>query len=327
MRWRMSLKQMLKRGYIRNALGRRLPLSLQPPDYESGAGFIEIGDCLGKNGQIPCNLNFDDQCPVSSDHLGRDFGGDLKDGLAVEFKKFLEECPYVAVTSFVIPHYLGNKKGNEKNKLSHQGNQDWLAFYNDLSEQYNIEYALHGCYHHQKEVPFFARHTEFAFKDENEAHDVVYRGMQIFKECGWQVNGFRQPGWDINSDISICRVLNKLGLDYIAGSSLDAGFNSRGIERVSNYYPTVINGLINFPQNIDLDWDLERIRSEIDRLYELRALISIKGHFADKNVCNCLSQKNLEKLTKVASYINEKYKDSVEFITFADLAKKYAKCF
>ena len=285
-----------------------------------------LRDLRRVEGDAGCS-NFDDQCPVSHDHLGRDFGGDPTHGLAVKFKTFLEECPYVAVTSFVVPHYLGSKKGNEKSKLSHHSNQDWLSFYNDLSGQFNIEYALHGCYHYQKENPFFARHTEFAFKDENESLVTIHRGMQIFDECGWQVSGFRQPGWDINSDISICRVLNKLGVNYIAGSSLDAGFNSGGFERVSNYYPTLINGLINFPQNIELSWKFERIISEIDRLYELRALISIKGHFVDKDMRNCLSQNNIEKLTKLARYIRDKYKDSIEFTTFADLAKKYTKSF
>lgn len=86
--------------------------------------------------------------------------------------------------------------------------------------------------------------------------------------------------------------------------------------------PTIINGLINFPQNIELDWEFEKILSEIDRLYNLRALISIKGHFVDKEFCNCLSLNNLKKLTKIVSYIRNTYKDSIEFITFADMAKR-----
>lgn len=317
----MKFKNVTKRLLLK-LNGSPIPVSLRGCAYVLPVDTTVLCPEDYQEGKCFCNINFDDQCPVSSDHLGRDFGGNFKDGLAVEFKKFLEECPYAAVTSFVIPHYLGNKKGNEKNKLSHQSNQDWLAFYNDLSEKFNVEYALHGCYHHQKENPFFAPHTEFAFKNENEAHVAVCRGMQIFDECGWQVSGFRQPGWDINSDISVCRVLNKLGLTYIAGSSLDAGFNSGGIERVSNYYPTVINGLINFPQNIELDWNFEKIKREIDRLYKLRALISIKGHFVNKGVCNCLDGENLKKLAGVVKYINSSYADRINFITFTELAKR-----
>lgn len=181
---------------------------------------------------------------------------------------------------------------------------------------------MHGCYHFQEENPFFARHTEFAFKHEDETHVAVRRGMQVFDKCGWQVSGFRQPGWDINSDLNICRVLKQLGVNYIAGSSLDAGFNSGGIERVSNYYPTLINGIINFPQNIELDWEFERIRTEIDMLCKLRGLISIKGHFVDKGVCNCLNEENLVKLGSVVKYINGSYANRVEFITFTELAKK-----
>lgn len=321
-----SLKKFIKRSLLK-ITGCPLPLSFGSSDDVLCAPVKVLTPDIFQHSKVFCNLNFDDQCPVHCDSQGRDFGGNPSDGLAVRFKEFLQACPYVAVTSFVIPHFLGNRRGNVESKISHNTNREWLVFYNCLAEQYNIEYALHGCYHHQKENRFFSRHTEFAFKNQAAATSAINQGLSLFADAGWHAYGFRQPGWDINGDLSICSALKRCGLKYISGSSLDAGFNSGGVERVSNYYPTVVNGIINFPQNIELDWELDRICSEIDRLYDLQALISIKGHFADKNVCNCLSQKNLEKLTKVASYINKKYKDSVEFITFADLAKKYAKCF
>jgi predicted deacetylase len=325
----MLSKAILKRIFVKCLLRRNLPISLVPEDYKLPVETKTIDNMASKLGYIPCNVNFDDLCPQYGGKLGLDFGGNVGKGLSVKIRRLLEDYPHIAVTFFVVPNAMIYRNFlssfwhcRDKYDISSPSHAIWLEYYKSMAKTYNIEYAMHGCYHFQKENPFFARHTEFAFKNEDETHVAVRRGMQIFDECGWQVSGFRQPGWDINSDLNICRVLKKLGVNYIAGSSLDVGFNSGGIERVSNYYPTLINGLINFPQNVLLDWRIEKIYNQIDKIVGMEGMISIKGHFVSERMSNSFSSANIAKLRQALDYLSNKYDEKVEHFTLKQIAER-----
>jgi peptidoglycan/xylan/chitin deacetylase (PgdA/CDA1 family) len=232
--------------------------------YKLPVEIKTTGNMVSQVGCIPCNLNLDDLCPEYYDERGLDFGGNVEKGLSVEIKRLLEDYPHVAVTFFVVPnsmdyhHFLlPFQHCKDKYDISSPSHVIWLEYYRSLAKTYNIEYAMHGCYHRQSENLFFSRHTEFAFKRRNETLQTIIEGKKIFKKAGLEAFGFRQPGWDINSDMSLCDVLKETNFEYIAGSSFDAGLNAVR-ERVSNYYPTRVNGLVNFPQNVLLDWCIEK---------------------------------------------------------------------
>jgi len=323
----MILTKSLKRYIIKNILKRNLPLSLTDVTYLIPAS-IRILDSLPGN-KIFCNINLDDLCPKYFDEDGLDCGGDITRGLSVELKNFLKTCPDASITFFVIPCCISlrNKSGQaESNALRYNialpENRKWLHFYKDLSSRYSIEYAIHGCYHYQYENPFFGYHQEFSIKTEEESRTAVLKAIQIFSDAGLNPKGFRPPGWDMNSDLSLFQVLRENRLSYIAGSSNDGGFNI-GQQNVSNYYPTLIDGFLNLPQNIELDWSIKKIYSEIKHIVARRGIISIKGHFVSGGLPNSLTADNLKKLYQIISFLKQDYPAQIEYLTLHTIAEYY----
>jgi peptidoglycan/xylan/chitin deacetylase (PgdA/CDA1 family) len=321
------MKRFIKKEIITHLLRRQFPISLVNKNYTFPLECVVIENIARLDGKIPCNINFDDLCPIYHDETGLDFGGSIQKGLSVEIRKLLEDYPKIAMTFFVIPNariysksILSQRVHKDRYDISHPCYVDWLNYYKSLSDTYNIEYAMHGHTHWQSENPFFSRHTEFAFKNEKECSQAIVAGRNIFQKAGLDAAGFRQPGWDVNSEFSLCRVLKECGYRYIAGSSNDAGFNA-GMQRVSNYFPSTVGGILNFPQNVLLDWSIRKIREEIDKIIGMKGLISIKGHFVDRGMPNSCSKGNLSKLRAILDYLLEKYDDSVEYMTLSRLAK------
>lgn len=144
---------------------------------------------------------------------------------------------------------------------------------------------------------FFARHTEFAYKRMDESYQIL------------------------SSDLSLLDALKMANFKYIAGSSNDAGFNA-GIQKLSNYYPTVIGGFLNLPQNVLLDWSINKMREEIDKIIGIKGIISIKEHFVNRDMPNCLSGGNLHKLRSILEYLSKEYGDKIEYLTFRELAQR-----
>lgn len=324
----MLSKAILKRIFVKCLLRRSLPISLVPEDYKLPVETKTIDNMASKLGYIPCNVNFDDLCPQYGGKLGLDFGGNVGKGLSVEIRRLLEDYPHIAVTFFVVPNSMIYRnflssfwRCRDKYDISSPSHAIWLEYYKSMAKTYNIEYAMHGCYHRQSENLFFSRHTEFAFKRRNETLQTIIEGKKIFKKAGLEAFGFRQPGWDINSDMSLCDVLKEANFEYIAGSSFNAGLNAVR-ERVSNYCPTLVNGLVNFPQNVLLDWCIEKIYNQIDKIVGMEGMISIKGHFVNKGIPNSLSSANIVKLRQALDYLSNKYDEKVEHFTLKQIAEK-----
>ena len=218
----------------------------------------------------------------------------------------------------MIPNFKGNTiQFKDKFLLTNPEYSEWILFYTDLAKKYNLEYGLHGYFHLQKENPFFQPYTEFAFKTHDQALSCISKGVDIFNTIGWPITGFRQPGWDLSTSINLPQIAKNLHLKYIAANSFDGGYNACGIERISNHFPTLIDGVINFPQNIELDWPIELIYQNIDRLVKMKAFISIKGHFVNHSYPNCLNNENFKKMYLIVDYMN---KSNTKFITLNDLA-------
>ncbi len=216
-------KRAIKRILLKRVLRRSLPMSLVSPGYEPPVQIKPLEGLSAGNGKIPCNLNFDDLCPKYMDEYGVDFGGRADKGLSIEFKRFLDDYPHAGVTVFVIPLCMIRRRSlrfsrqpRDRYSIAAAEHAEWLDFYKKLAAKFNIEYALHGCHHRQFENLLFSRRTEFAFKNEKESAEAIALALTTFKLAGLEPCGFRQPGWDINSDLSLVRVLKKNGFDVVS---------------------------------------------------------------------------------------------------------------
>jgi peptidoglycan/xylan/chitin deacetylase (PgdA/CDA1 family) len=319
-------KTSIKRFVVRYLLGRDLPMSLVSQCYRLPLETRTVTDVASKTGCVPYNVNFDDLCPQFGSGHNLDCGGDIEKGLSQELKALVQEYPGAAFTIFVIPdgvripaRFLDVCLSRGRRDISSPVYARWLEYYKTLADRGHIEYAMHGCSHCQRENLLFSRHSEFAVKRRDETRRVVEEGLAIMRKADLAVRGFRAPAWDLNSDLSLIEVLREAGFWYIGGSSPDAGLNA-GQPRLSNDYPTEMGGLLNLPQNILLDWDMRLIEREIRRLVEAEGMISIKGHFANRLMTNCLNAVNLGKLRVILDHLHARYRGTIKPLTFAEIA-------
>ncbi len=320
----------IKRFIVLRVLKRNLPLSLVDSSFELPCSIKTLNASPYGN-QTCCNINFDDLSPKFCDEERLDFGGSVNQGLSSEMLKFLDAFPYAAITFFVVPSCISFTRKpsrslltSERYNIASRENRVWLNYYKSLSASYHVELSVHGCRHYQTENPFFGHHTEFAFKSETESLVAVTNAKRIFNLAGLSPKGFRPPGWDMNSDLSLCRALRENEFNYVASSSYDGGFNN-GRTRVSDYYPTMVDGLMNIPQNIELDWPLDRIKRRVAEIIsQHRGILSIKGHFVNGVLSNALTSDNIRKLYSIMAHLREEYFDQIEFATMEQIAERYS---
>ena len=294
------MKKLLKKIYLKST-NKSLPYSLNS---------VKI-DCQVLSLDEPtATISFDDQSPVYDVDRNIDYG--IINGV---LDNYLDELlnKNVAITSFVIPKF--NINGFEDNQFMLKKHKLWYSKLNKLQSN-KFEVAIHGLAHYQNKTPF-QNHCEFAFISNNDFEIKLKKSIELFQEIGFNPKGFRQPGWDFSTDISL-DTFSKSGLDYIAGSSLDAGLNSTNLN-MDKIFPCKINNLINMPQNIELKWGFDKITNEIDRIISLNGLVSIKAHFADNKVVNSLDKDNRIKLFEIVDYINDKH--NIQWKTFKDILK------
>lgn len=106
-------------------------------------------------------------------------------------------------TLFCIPML----EGNEKNSwLNNKG------FVKKLQEHDYFEIAQHGLTH-QAQDPKFGAQEFMGFSDED-IHKHVLEGKKILTRSGFDVKGFKAPGWFITPNTY--KILEDLGFDYIA---------------------------------------------------------------------------------------------------------------
>lgn len=319
-----TFKKTLKRSFVQSCLRRRIPLSLVGTAYELPLRLQPIESQGLTSFDAICNFNFDDLCPMYDPVTGMDYGGRLDGGLLTELTAFLEEFPEVAMTFFVVPdyrfsrHWVRRPARAQSCNIAHEDNAEWLHRYKALAGRYKVEYAVHGYRHYQDENPFFASHTEFAFKTLGESREALIKALACFTGAGLRTVGFRQPGWDLASDLNIIPALHDLGFKYICASSTDGGFNA-GRARVSNIAPTLVGPIVNLPQNIGLDDNLQMIFESIKTTIETRGIVSIKGHFVTRGIPNALGI-NMWKLRSIATFIRKSFVDRVEHLTMAEVA-------
>ncbi|MBZ5583966.1 MAG: DUF2334 domain-containing protein [Acidobacteriia bacterium] len=261
----------------------------------------------------------DDLCPAPAKVVGADLGCEPGGGVSKELENLLREFPHIGITFFVIPDFRRSPASRGGYAVNLPQNSAWVKYYLEWARKYQVEFGVHGLHHFQRYNPFFGKRLEYAFATPAEARASVHAGLGMLTEAGFDVRGFRQPGWDINSDLSLISAVRSAGLLYVAGSSLDAGLNSQR-QRVSNLFPTGINGLVNMPQNIELDWPLARMCEEAARIQSVRGIISVKAHVADRGNPNALTEKNLCKLRRFLDFLGSGRSGEIEYATFEKIA-------
>ena len=308
-----SLKNKLKVKYLK-LFKYDIPISLEYENYK----LLRSEEI--KLNRVFCILNFDDLSPLAdnSGYVGR--GGNINDEISKRFKTLLCLFPELGVTHFMVPdfHPVDKNYFSKSFSILKESNLEWLDYYLDLQKKFNIEYACHGMHHRQYDNYLFARNTEFAYTKYDSSLKLLKTSIEIFEKAGIKPIGFRPPGWDINSDFSIIDSIKAAGLKYGALNSYDGGLNAN-ITRVSNTNPIEINGLINFPDNINIDWSIDVIKSEIRKLVDLGGIISIKCHFSNEKLTNSFCEENYNKLVYVLNHIKSEYSSDVTFGTFKDV--------
>jgi hypothetical protein len=312
-----DLKSAVKRCYVRCVLRRPLPIGLAPA-RESIPGARTLPLPHSADGATICLLSMDDLCPVPASECGVDRGGEPGRGVSRSIEDLLESYPCLRLTLFVVPD-LRSGRPDEDNAVDAARNADWARYYRAWTARFGVEFAQHGLHHRQTRNRWFLRHAEFAFDRRDEARQALLDGAQRMEQAGFAVEGFRPPGWEIASDLSLLAELRAAGYAYVAASSLDGGLNA-GVQRVSHYFPTSVNGLLNLPQNIGLDEPLEQMIEQALRARRRRGLISIKAHVADRGVANALTSRNLEKLRRFFDWWGDRHPGAVRCMTFGELA-------
>lgn len=316
------LKDKVKGFYIRHVLRKQVPISF---DKNNTVGFLDAEPLT--TGKVYCIINFDDLSPLpdQSKFIGR--GGSKLDFVSLKQAELLQQFPFLGITHFMIPQFLPSDHyylfNRQQFSIINPVNREWLDYYKTLMADYNVEIASHGVYHRQAGNPLFARHTEFAYLDYKESVERLKLSLHIFHEAGFNPIGFRAPGWDMNSDMSLLYAIADTGFKYAGLSSYDGGLNAV-TQRVNHYHPVFIKGIINFPDNINIDWPFETIKEKIDKIVSLNGIIVIKGHFSKHILTNSLSEANYLKLVETVKYIRSVYSETVEFATFADVYSKLA---
>jgi hypothetical protein len=309
-----------KRRYLR-LMGLPVPLGLAWDGMEEFQRRV-LRTPLRRRGRVLLNVNIDDFAPYYASGGMIDLGGRIRNGLTAELKLLLDDFPALRLTLFVIPD-LRLPRGPLMKELQaailDPRNAEWVEHYRAWSQQGRVELAVHGLHHAQTENWLFQQHVEFAFKSANKAKEAIRNAIEIFSRAGLPITGFRAPGWGINSDLSLLGAIRESGFAYIAGSSLDGGLNECR-QRVSDYYPTMITGVLNLPQNVLLDWSRAELLGAVERIIRAKGIVSIKGHTRWNGSPNQLSGAVLRKLRWLLAAIDDRYGDAIEYATLYQIA-------
>jgi hypothetical protein len=83
----------------------------------------------------------------------------------------------------------------------------------------------------------------------------------------------------------------------------------------------MINGVLNIPENLPVDWPLDRLLAGVDDIWREGGIISIKAHVSDSGrTVNALTSSNLDKLHRLLSTMKSRYGDAVEYATLGQIA-------
>jgi predicted deacetylase len=277
--------------------------------------------------KIIFNLNFDDFHPQRATD-GQDFGGDKENGLFGYIKKLIDEFPDIKITMFTVPDWTDRPDDAKPLKaVKHllrlnyhhswkdepfrlDKHPEWVSWVNEYVKRGNLEIAVHGLFHHTDKS--WAHTAEFDGMGYTESLVRIKRAEEIMKNSGLQyVRGFRPPGWGKSE--GMLKALADEKFDFVSLY----GTPSKGKEI------TLVNGLINIPQNYSILEKPEegtRMAKECGRVYA-------KGHFAPKHggikIPNGLTEENYNNLAALIRELKKNYE--VEFLSMSEITQRFRK--
>lgn len=140
--------------------------------------------------------------------------GLLKNNDNFVYMKRLNDEFGLKFTLFTVPFYKG------KDELKITKYKSWIKW---IQEQGFYEIAMHGLTH-STDRPQYVKMPWLELHDlpEEEVKTKLIEALNLFKECGVEIKGHKTPGWLNPKDNCIYKVLNELGLEWMADNLIGA---------------------------------------------------------------------------------------------------------
>lgn len=278
------------------------------------------------------NFQLDDFCVKTKKNAEYDYGGDPRAGAGKSFLDLMRQLPQVKTTLFMIPDPLFIKDNHYNHAVHPQGKyscanpryEAWVQWITSSQFTRRHEIAQHGYHHLQTDVRGVLPYCEFEFKDEPSALAAITGGNNLMRQIGIEAAGFKPPTWSVghNADFGLVKALKRIPFQYVCLSSPVSGLNW-DIKRVSNIYPTYYQGLLNIPQNINLNWPMEKIQRVVDGIVSRNGVITLQAHFntQDDWMSDGLGEGNNKKIAQIVRYLETKYPRKIWFAQLQEVAR------
>lgn len=275
------------------------------------------------------NLQMDDCCPKDSHYDCFDYGGDLKGPLWRHLEDLLTH-PKLRVNLFIISDAIFVEKGFYRGEWA-RGTWSVLnhpAFVEKIKSYPRVEPSCHGLYHYQDNVKHFLKAREFEFLNKQISRIHVEKAFELLDRVGFKPRGFKPSGWGIghNSGFGLLEALKTVNLSFSCLSTPISGLNWE-MNRVSNIYPSYYEGLLTVPQNVSLNWTLERILYEADRIVDQNGIITLQGHFNRQYnwMSDGLGTDSVKKIKALLKHLDTKYPDEIWYASLGEIADLWRK--
>jgi len=277
-------------------------------------------------------FGIDDVCPQKASDAGKDFGGDLEEGVLGKLIDFSKEFPGIKYSLFITPNYafkaqpryfsllqktvkkfFGIKtaqslarhwKGEPFRLDKHP---DFCSFLKKYSQKGLFSLELHGFNHFHV---FLYHPQEFNGLTASECSERIQASVFLFKKVGFEKPMvFAPPGWFVSG--ALLEALQENAFKFIAGSidnsaliKKDSFSKGSGLQGVSAFKPQKVNGLKNIPRN----WDLRfGSKEKALKVFELNGILGIQAHIAEEGVTNAITDENLNNLRSTLFALEKEY--------------------
>lgn len=284
-------------------------------------------------------FTLDDVHPAkSTDH--HEAGGDLGQGALGHLEWLLNRHPALKVSVLVVPDWREVTPWISRKWLAAiPVVRDWFylapvlpkgtmrldrhpEFVAYLKALPRTEYVPHGLHHVHRgpNIP-----VEFQTQNREQCRDMIREALRIFRAAGLPyARGFAPPAWNAPDELLAAMVDEGLLFipstrDLITPISREAVSNMSGMKNVSLIYPQLIfgNKLVQIPTNF-------QATSPIDRAFAILAcngLLSIKAHIVE-GFLDSFRDLYRNYLDVVFSKIEDRYGDSVEWLSLSEIAER-----
>lgn len=277
-------------------------------------------------------FGIDDVCPQKAGDAGKDFGGDLEEGVLGKLIDFAKEFPKIKYTLFITPNYVfraqiryfslvqktakkffglkfasGLARHWQGEPFRLDKHPEFCKFLKNYSRKGLFSLELHGFNHFHA---FLHHPQEFYDLKLNECNERIQKSIDLFKKAGFQKPlVFAPPGWFIGGNL--LEALKANGFKFVAGSidnsaSIEKNSFSKGsgLQGVSAYKPQKVNDLVNIPRNFDLRFGT---KDKAMQLMQLNGILGIQAHTAEEGIMNAITGESMNNLRNALLALEKEY--------------------